>query len=179
MNNRLEHVFHADAAFRADHEGIGGGNGEHIFDLLLDEIGLGGGQVNLINDRENGEVVGSGEKGVGDGLGFNALAGVHHQQGAFTSGKRAGDFVREIHVTRGINKVQAIGVAVFGGVVKADAFGLNGDAALALQVHGVQHLLVHLALGESAGHFEQAVGKGGLAVVNVRDDTEIAYELWV
>src|SRR5258707_245915 len=30
-----------------------------------------------------------------------------------------------------------------------------------------------------AGHFEQAIGKRGFAVIDVRDDTKIADELWV
>src|ERR1700683_4336130 len=63
--------------------------------------------------------------------------------------------------------------------MQADALGLDGDAALALEVHGIEHLLVHLALCERTGHFQQAVGQRGLAVVNVRDDTKIAYELRV
>jgi hypothetical protein len=33
---------------------------------------------------------------------------------------------------------------------------------------------MHLALGERAGKFQQAVGQGGFAVVNVRNDAEIA-----
>ena len=54
--------------------------------------------------------------------------------------------------------------------------GLDGDAALALQVHGVEHLLHHFALGEGAGDLEQPVGQRGLAVVDVRNDREIADE---
>ena len=54
--------------------------------------------------------------------------------------------------------------------------GLDGDAALALQVHGVEHLLHHFALRERAGDFEQAVGQRRLAVVDVRNDREIADE---
>jgi hypothetical protein len=60
--------------------------------------------------------------------------------------------------------------------VEADALGLDGDAALALQVHGIEDLGGHLALAERAGKFEQAVGQGGFAVVDVRDDAEVAYE---
>jgi len=33
---------------------------------------------------------------------------------------------------------------------------------------------MHLALGERAGEFQQAVGQRGFAVVNVRNDAEIA-----
>ena len=34
---------------------------------------------------------------------------------------------------------------VCGRVVQADRMGLDGDAALALEVHGVEHLRLHLA----------------------------------
>ena len=54
--------------------------------------------------------------------------------------------------------------------------GLDGDAALALQVHRVQHLRHHFALGKRAGDFEQAVGQRRLAVIDVRNDTEISNE---
>ena len=40
--------------------------------------------------------------------------------------------------------------------------GFDGDAALALQVHRVEHLLHHFALGQRAGHLEQAVRQRGL-----------------
>ena len=75
-----------------------------------------------------------------------------------------------------VDQVELILVAVVGVVVQANALGFDGDAALALQIHGVEHLRDHFALGERAGHFEQAVGQRGLAVVDVRDDAEIADE---
>src|SRR5712691_7354935 len=61
--------------------------------------------------------------------------------------------------------------------MEADAFCFDGDAALALKVHGIEDLFVHFALRQRAGHFEQAVRERGLAMVNVRDDAEIPYEL--
>ncbi len=63
--------------------------------------------------------------------------------------------------------------------MQANTFCFDGDAALALEVHGVKHLFVHFALRERAGHFEETVGKRGLAVVDVRDDAEISNELRV
>ncbi len=179
MDDRFQHIFHADAALGADHQGIAGGNSQDVFDLFFDEIGLRGGQINFVDHRKNGEVVRSGKKGIGHGLRFHALAGIDHQQRAFTGGKCARNFVREIDVARRIDQVQAIGIAVLGLIVQANAFRLDGDAALALQVHGVEYLLVHLALREGAGHFEQAVRQGGLAVIDMRDNTEIPYELRV
>ena len=66
-------------------------------------------------------------------------------------------------------------MTVAGAVGESDGVGLDGNAALPLQVHRVEHLLGHLALGERAGLLEQAVGQRGLAMVNVCDDREIAY----
>ena len=73
-----------------------------------------------------------------------------------------------------VNQVEAIFLAVVRSVMQANAFGFDGDAALALEVHRIEHLLVHLALAERAGEFEKAVGKRGFAVVDVRDDAKIS-----
>ena len=56
---------------------------------------------------------------------------------------------------------------------------LDGDAALALEVHGVEDLRLHLARLQRAGHLEEAVGQRRLAVVDVRDDGEVADEALV
>ncbi len=120
-----------------------------------------------------------GAEGVGDGLRLDALGGVYDQQRAFASRKRPGNFVRKIDVSRSVDQIQAVSVAVFGFVMQANAFGFDGDAAFALQVHGIEDLRGHFAFGETTGHFNEAVGKGGLAVVNVRNDAEISLERWV
>ena len=52
--------------------------------------------------------------------------------------------------------------------------GFDGDAALALQVHRIEHLRHHFALRKRAGDFQQAVGQRRFAVVDVRNDREIA-----
>ena len=54
--------------------------------------------------------------------------------------------------------------------------GLDGDAALALQVHGVEHLRLHLARGERSGELQQAVRQSGFTVVDMRDDRKVAEE---
>jgi len=62
------------------------------------------------------------------------------------------------------------------GVGHADGVGLDGDAALALQVHGIENLGLHFARGERSGELQQTVGERGFAVVDMRDDREIADE---
>ena len=75
----------------------------------------------------------------------------------------------------GVDEVHLEGGAVAGGVGHADGLGLNRDTLLALEIHVVQHLLGHIAPGDSAGHLEEAVSEGGLAVVDMGDDAEVAY----
>ena len=52
--------------------------------------------------------------------------------------------------------------------------GLDGDAPLALEVHRVEDLRLHLARLQRAGDLEKAVGERRLAVVDVGDDGEVA-----
>jgi len=52
---------------------------------------------------------------------------------------------------------------------------LYGNTLLALQIHVVEHLILHLALVERIRLFQQSVGQRTLAVVDMGDNTEIAY----
>ena len=51
--------------------------------------------------------------------------------------------------------------------------GLDGDPALALQVHGIQDLGFHFTLGQAAAHLDEAIGQRRLAMVNVGDDGKV------
>ncbi len=51
---------------------------------------------------------------------------------------------------------------------------LDGDAAFPLQVHGIQHLGLHLARSQGSGQLQQAVGQRGFAVINMGNDRKIA-----
>jgi len=77
-------------------------------------------------------------------------------------------------VARGVHQVQDISLTILRLVVQADSLGLDGDAALALDVHIVEDLLGHLALGQAAGFLDQTIGQGRLAMVDVGDDGEVA-----
>ena len=87
--------------------------------------------------------------------------------------RRAAHLVGEVHVARRVDQVEDVVLAVPRPVVEPHGVLLDGDAALALQVHRVEELLGHLALGERARALHQPVGERGLAVVDVRDDREV------
>jgi hypothetical protein len=54
-----------------------------------------------------------------------------------------------------------------------DVLGLDGDSALALDVHPVEVLGAHIAIGDDPGQLQHPVGQGGLAVIDVGDDAEV------
>ena len=49
----------------------------------------------------------------------------------------------------------------------------DGDAALTLQIHGIEHLRLHLAIGEAAAQLDEAVGQRRFSVVDVSDNGKI------
>src|SRR5438132_9698984 len=53
---------------------------------------------------------------------------------------------------------------------------LDRDPALALEVHRVEDLVLHVALADRAGVLEQAVRQRRFAVVDVGDDAEVPHE---
>lgn len=72
-----------------------------------------------------------------------------------------------------VDEVQFVFMAVPRGVIQRDALGLNGDAPLSLQIHGVQHLFGHLPFGQTSANLDKTVCNGGFAMVDVGDYGEI------
>jgi hypothetical protein len=105
------------------------------------------------------------------------LRRVDEQQRALARRQRARDLVGKIHVAGRVGQVQLVGLPVLGWVVHDHRMHLDGDAPFLLEIHGVEMLVGHLAFGDRARVFEQAVGQGRLSVIDVRDDAEIACEL--
>ena len=122
-------------------------------------LGLGRRQVDLVEDRDDLVIVVERLVDVGERLRLDALGGIDHEQGALAGGEAAVDLVGEIDVARGIDQVEHIVLAVARPVVEPHGLRLDGDAALALDIHGIEHLLDHLALGQPAGQLDQPVGQ--------------------
>jgi hypothetical protein len=77
-------------------------------------------------------------------------------------------------MARRIDEVELILLAVLALVVQPHCLRLDGDAALALDVHVVEDLRLHLTLRQRARILDQTVRNRRLAMVDVRDDREIA-----
>ena len=64
-------------------------------------------------------------------------------------------------------------------VIEPHRMGFDGDTALALEVHVVEYLGRHIAPGHSAGQLEQTIGEGRFAMIDMRDNGEVADASWI
>ncbi len=76
-------------------------------------------------------------------------------------------------MSRGVDEVEHVALAVAGRVFHLDGVALDGDALFALEVHVVEHLRLHFALVERVGLFQQTVGERTFPVVDVGYDAEV------
>ena len=73
-----------------------------------------------------------------------------------------------------VHQIEDIFLSILRGEIQAHGLGFDGDAAFALDIHGIEHLFFHFTVGEAATLLDEAVGKCRFAVVNVSNDGKIA-----
>lgn len=71
---------------------------------------------------------------------------------------------------RRVDQVEGIDISILRLVLHRHWMRFDGDAALALQIHGIEQLLLHLAVFNRMREFHHAVGQRRLSVVDMRDD---------
>ena len=131
-------------------------------------------EIDLVDDGNDGEVRVAGEVEVGQRLRLDALGGVDDENGALARGQRPRHLVREVDVARRVDEIERVLLAVARPVEETHGVRLDRDAALALEIHRVEHLIDRLLGVHRAGEREQPVGQRRLAVIDVGDDGEIA-----
>ncbi len=165
-----------DAHFGGDLRRILGGNSDDVLDLVLCAGGIGGRQVDFVDDRQNLQPVFDGEIGVRKRLRLDALCRVDDEHRTLTRGERTRDLIVEVDMARRVDQIHLIGFAVLRFVVHAHSARFDRDAALALEVHVVEQLAFHLALCHRVALLQQTIRQRGFAVVNMRHDRKIADE---
>ena len=176
LDDRLEDLVDADAFLGAGENRVARVEADDLLDLPPRLVRLRARQIDLVDDRDDLEVVLDREVGVGQRLRLDALRRVDEQQRALARGERPRHLVGEVDVPGRVDQVEDVVLAVVGVVGQPDRVRLDGDAALALEVHAVEDLRLHLARLQRAGHLEKTVGQRRLAVVDVGDDGEVADE---
>ena len=146
----------------------------HIHNLVCHYVYHSRVHIDFVEHRYDFKSVFHSKIEIGYGLGLYALGRVHNQKGSFAGGNGAGDLVGEVHVARSVNEVEGIIVpAVL--VLHLHRMALDCDTLLLLQIHRVQHLILHIPGIQGVGDFEHPVGKSAFAVVDVCDNAEIPY----
>jgi hypothetical protein len=173
LDDRPEQLVDTEPGLAADAQHLGARNADGLLHLGDDLVGPGGGEVDLVEDRQDCQVVLHREVGIGDGLGLHALAGIDEQDGALAGSEAARHFVAEIDVPWRVDQVQLVAFA-FVGVVNRDGVHADGDAAFAFEIHRVEDLGAKVALADRSGLEQQLVRQCGFAVVDVGNDAEIA-----
>jgi hypothetical protein len=135
-------------------------------------------QVDLVEHGDDVQVVLEREVEVGEGLRLDSLCSIDEQDRALARGERAAHLVGEVDVPWSVDQIEDVRRAVdFPG--QPDVLRLDGDAALALDVHAVEVLRAHVALLDDARQLQHPVGQRRLAVVDVGDDAEVADQVRV
>ncbi len=173
VDDRAEDLRHPLPRLAADGQDLVGVDPERGQDLLADLVRPRRLHVDLVQRRDDRQVVVDRGVGVGDRLGLDALGRVDEQDRPLAGGEAPRDLVVEVDVAGRVDQVQLVVLAVER-VVDRDGAGLDGDAALALEVHVVEELLAELALGDRPRLEQELVGQRALAVVDVGDDREVA-----
>ena len=81
---------------------------DRVLDLLLDLVGPRDRQIDLVEDRDDVEVVVERDVDVRERLRLDALRGIDDEQRAFARGERARDLVVEVDVARRVDQVELI-----------------------------------------------------------------------
>ena len=168
-----KHLFNVQTRFRGNPRSILGRNADNIFDFLNCIVRIGGRKVDFVDYRQNFKPVIDRKIDVCKSLRFNSLRCVNDKHRSLTGSKCAADFVSKVNMPRSVYKVEHITFSVGMGIKHAYGGGFYRDAALALDVHGVQKLLFHVAARNGVRKLHQPVRKGGFAVINMRNDAKI------
>ena len=173
-DNGLEDLVDALARLGRALDGVRRIEADDVLDFLFHTLGIRARQIDLVDDGDDLEIVLERHVDVRERLRLDALRRVDDEQCAFARREGARDLVCEIDMARRVNEVQLVFLAILALVLQPHRLRLDRDAALALDVHVVEHLRLHLALRERARVLDEPVGNRRLAVVDMRDDGEIA-----
>ena len=149
---------------------VGAKVGEEVKNLVQRAVGFGVGLVDLVQHHDRAQAQGKRLGGHEFGLRHRAFGGIDQQADAVHHVQDPLDLATKVGVAGGVDDVDAQAVVFNGG-----AFGQDGDATLAFDVVAVHRAFGHgLIVAERSGLFQKLVNEGCLAMVDMRDDGDVA-----
>ena len=128
LHDALEELVDAEPFLGAHEEDVVGVGADQVVELLLAALGLGAGQIDLVQDGYDLEPRVEGEEEIGERLRLDPLARVDDEDRSFARGEGARDFVGEVDVSRRVDEIELVVAAVLGVVGHADGVELDRDA---------------------------------------------------
>ena len=154
FDDGLQNILNANVFLGATGHSIFTRDRQDILDLRDGPVDIRVGQINFIDHRNNLEILFHREMDIGDGLRLHTLCSIDNQQGAFTGAETARNLIGEIHMPGSVDEIQFICFTILRCVGHGHRMGLDGNAPLALQVHRVQQLILHLTLANRIGFLQ-------------------------
>ena len=162
-----------EIGFRADRENHDKRScAEDFFHLSDDAVEVSADAVELVDVNDTGDLGVVGVAPVGLGLWLNAAGSAENADAAVENFKGTINFDGEVNVARGVDDVELVVIPETSG-----GGGLNGDAAFSFLIHEVHggFAVVNLTdLVDFSGKFENTLGGGCLAGVNVGENADVA-----
>ena len=152
-----QHFFATNAGLGTATEHFVSLDGQGLLHFFAHLVGSRVHQVDLVHHRDDGEIVFHCRISVRDRLSFDSLKRIDQQHSAFAASERARDLVLEVNVPRRVDQVELV-LATLIVVVHRDGARFDRDAALPLEFHVIEQLLLHFALADGAGTLHQPIG---------------------
>ena len=111
LDDRVEHLLDPFAGLRRDAQDAGGVLADELGHLGRGRVGVGLGQVDLVHDRDDLEVVLEREVGVGKRLRLDPLRRVDDEERPLARLERARDLVGEVDVAGRVDQVELVAAA--------------------------------------------------------------------
>ena len=169
LADRVEQLGDALTGLGRDLQDVLRRDAEDLLDLHRIAVGVGRGQIDLVQRGDDLEVVLEREVAVRQRLRLDALGGVDDEHHPLAGGERPADLVAEVDVAGRVDQVQDVALPVH-----PDVLRLDRDPPLPLEVHRIEVLRAHVAGIDGAGQLEHPIRERRLAVVDVSDDGEVA-----
>ena len=172
-DDRFQDISYVPSALGGDHRRIAAVQTDDVLDLLFDDVRLCAGQIDLVDDRDDLQVIVKSEIDIGQRLRLHALCRIHDQDRTLTGCQRTGHLIAEIDMAGRVDQMKEILFSIQGGIGQLNGIQLDRDAALLFQIHRIQDLCLHLPFFHRIGQFEDPVCQRRLSVIDVCDDGKI------
>ncbi len=173
VDDGIQHFGYSPALFGRDQENLFALAAEQFHHFFTDALGICRRQVNFIQDGNQLQIVLKRHVKHRKRLGLDALRGIDEQDRAFARSERPADFITKISVAGRVDEIQLMTF-----VLHAHRLQFDGDTALALQIHHVERLLLHLTFLKRSGHFDHPVRQRRLSMIDMRDDAKVSDWHW-